>query len=85
MSDPDNHVIRASEVGQYVFCTRSWWLGAVEGLPSTNLQEMAAGEAEHQWHGQAVRASIGLNRLATVVLLLALIVGIVWAVGWVLG
>ena len=77
----DNRVIRASEIGQYVYCARAWWLGSVQGLPSSRQQDMAAGEAAHAHHGRGVRASLGLSRLAYLTLLLAAVVGVVWLIG----
>lgn len=46
--------IRASEVGQYAYCARAWWLGQVKGVPSTHGEEMAAGRVAHLRHGQAI-------------------------------
>ena len=66
-------VIRASEVGQYAFCARAWWLGSVEGQPSTLQEEMATGETAHRRHGQRVRASVTLRRTAYLLLALALL------------
>jgi len=74
-------VIRASEIGRYVYCARAWWLGSVEGLPSAHRREMAAGEVVHARHGWGVRASLWLNRLAYALLLLAAAVGVVWLIG----
>lgn len=85
MSDGRRRTIRASEIGQYAYCARAWWLGSVEGLPSGHRQEMAAGEATHQRHGQGVRASLGLGRLAYAVLLLAVVVGVVWLISGLVG
>lgn len=51
---PEARFIRASEVGQYAYCARAWWLGQVKGVPSMHGEEMAAGEAAHLRHGQAV-------------------------------
>ncbi len=76
-----DRVIRASEIGQYVYCAHAWWLGSVQGLASSHQQEMAAGENAHRRHGQGVRTSLGLNRLAYIVLLMAAVVGIVWLIG----
>jgi CRISPR/Cas system-associated exonuclease Cas4 (RecB family) len=78
-------VIRASEIGQYAYCARAWWLGSVERLPSDHQQEMAAGEAVHVRHGKGVRASLALAWLAYAVLLLAVVVGVVWVVGLLTG
>jgi hypothetical protein len=74
-------VIRASEIGRYVYCAHAWWLGSVQSVPSDHQQEMAAGTATHARHGQRVRASLLLSRLARAVLALAAMVGIVWVLG----
>ncbi len=77
----DDRVIRASGIGQYVYCAQAWWLGNVEKLPSSRQREMAAGEAAHRHHGRGVRALPWLSRLAYAVLLLAAVVGIMWLLG----
>ncbi|MEE8391809.1 MAG: hypothetical protein V3S14_13575 [Anaerolineae bacterium] len=80
MSEQRDRVIRASEIGQYVYCAQAWWLGSVEGLPSSRQREMAAGEVLHRRHGRGVKSLLWLNRLAYVALLLAAVIGIVWLV-----
>lgn len=70
-------IIRASEVGRYVFCAHAWWLGSVEGQPSASRREMAAGEVAHRGHGQRVRRSTALARLAYLLLALAMVAGAV--------
>ncbi|MDY6876547.1 MAG: hypothetical protein SWK90_10165 [Chloroflexota bacterium] len=79
----NDRVIRASEIGRYIYCAHAWWLGSVQGLPSTHHREMAAGKAAHLRHGQEVKTSLWLSRLAYGVLLLAVVIGVVWLVGWV--
>jgi CRISPR/Cas system-associated exonuclease Cas4 (RecB family) len=64
-------IIRASELGQYAFCARSWWLSRVKGYRSTNVREMALGQSEHLAHGRAVRSYQRLQRLALGLLLAA--------------
>jgi len=64
-------VIRASEIGEYVFCRRAWWLRAVQGYESANVREMEAGAAVHVRHGRAVGAALALRALALVMLLAA--------------
>ena len=81
MSEGGDRVIRASEIGQYVYCAHAWWLGSVQGLPSSRQREMATGEVAHRRHGRGVRTSLGLSRLAYLVLLLAAVVGAVWLIG----
>lgn len=81
VNEQRDRVIRASEIGRYVYCARAWWLGSVQGLPSTHAREMAAGEAAHARHGRRVRTFLWLNRLAYVVLAMATIIGILWLIG----
>lgn len=76
MGDRDqitDRIIRASEVGQYVFCPRAWWLGTVEGLPSAHREEMDAGEFAHRRHGRRVYATVILTRLAYLLLAVAVL------------
>lgn len=70
-------VIRASEIGEYVFCRRAWWLRAVQGYDSANVRELEAGAAAHVRHGRAVGAALALRALALILLLAALIVLVV--------
>lgn len=70
-------VIRASELGQYVFCARSWWLEHVQGFPSSHAQEMVDGQVAHQAHGQTVVHYVRLQHLAYMLLLIAALVGAV--------
>ncbi len=74
-------VIRASEIGEYVFCHRAWWLRHVEGYESANVREMAEGTATHARHGLQVAAASGLRLLALVLLAAA----VVWLVVSLLG
>ncbi len=75
MAKKTGQVIRASELGQYAYCARAWWLGRVLGYRSANLENMAAGEAAHVRHGQKVVSSHRLRRWAYVSLALALLAG----------
>ncbi|HSD83257.1 MAG TPA: hypothetical protein VLG46_05340 [Anaerolineae bacterium] len=76
MSD---RIIRASEIGQYDFCAKAWWLGSIEGVPPSNIHELQAGTTAHEQHGRQVRrasqlqaAALLLVGLGVIVLLLAL-------------
>jgi len=66
-------VIRASEIGEYVFCHRAWWLHQVQGETSANTREMAAGTARHGRHGRQVSLAAALRALAVLLLLAALL------------
>ena len=78
MSEKHDHIVRASEVGQYAYCARAWWLGHVQGIPSAHQREMTAGRVAHRRHGRRVRATARLARLAYVLLTLAVLAAIIW-------
>lgn len=69
----DDRIIRASELGQYAFCAKAWWLGSVEGVPSANVREMDAGTSAHERHGRTVQLSIWFARVGIVCLALGLL------------
>ena len=71
-------VIRASEISQYAFCARAWWLGRVRGYRSSNLAAMRQGEARHRAHGRAVEGYHRLRWLAVALLSLAAILIAAW-------
>ena len=75
MAKRPSQVIRASELGQYAYCARAWWLGRVLGYRPANLERLAIGEAAHVRHGQKVVSSRRLQRWAYVLLALALLAG----------
>jgi hypothetical protein len=66
-------VIRASEIGDYVFCRRAWWLKHVRGLRSANVRELAEGTAAHAAHGQRVKMAAALRVAALILFLAALL------------
>ena len=69
--------VRASEVGQYVYCARAWWLGAVQGRRPANVEELRDGKLMHQRHGQQVVAYHRLRGLGYLLLLAALLLCII--------
>ncbi|GIV96924.1 MAG: hypothetical protein KatS3mg057_1581 [Herpetosiphonaceae bacterium] len=67
--------IRASEVGDYVYCRRSWWLRRVAGWEPGRPERLSQGRSLHRRHGQMTGASgalllIGLVFVVTALLLL---------------
>ncbi|KAB8140419.1 hypothetical protein F8S13_23380 [Chloroflexia bacterium SDU3-3] len=69
MPTPRLPIIRASEIGEYVYCARSWWLRRVEGLEPEGRERRERGAQLHRRHGMAVQGS---RALALVALLLVL-------------
>lgn len=70
MSD---RIIRASEIGQYDYCAKAWWLGSVEGVPPSNVRELQAGTAMHEVHGRQVNRAIRVQQVAIGLLVLGAI------------
>ena len=62
-------VIRASEIGSYLYCRRAWWYRK-KGVESENQAELATGTELHRRHGRKVLAA-GLLRTVGLLLLLA--------------
>ena len=47
--------IRASDVSDYLYCGRAWWLRRVAGETPQNERELEWGQAYHQQHGRSVQ------------------------------
>jgi hypothetical protein len=69
--------IRASEIGVYLYCHRSWWYYK-NGETSINQAELADGMQLHQRHGASLLASSCLQYLAYGLILLSLILLVVY-------
>jgi CRISPR/Cas system-associated exonuclease Cas4 (RecB family) len=65
-------LIRASEIGSYLYCRRAWWYRK-QGVESENQAELTTGTELHRQHGRKVIAA-GLLRTIGLILLLAAIV-----------
>jgi hypothetical protein len=79
--------IRASEVGQYVYCRRAWWLHRVQGCQSSHASLLDAGQEFHSRHGWYVATARRYQHVGYVLLGIGCLVGIgvLWLVlgpGW---
>ena len=72
-----SRVIRASEIGEYIYCHRAWWLGRVKGIENANRGQMDAGVVRHRAHGQTVQRAEFLQRTGLVLALFAVAIGAV--------
>jgi CRISPR/Cas system-associated exonuclease Cas4 (RecB family) len=76
-------LIRASEVGEYLYCRRAWWLRQVEGVAPDDGGRFARGELAHAGHYQNVTRARQLARLARVFVLIGFLLLLARALGWV--
>lgn len=74
--DADLPVIRASEINEYAFCARAWWLARARGLEPDNTVELAQGMASHKRHGVVLFITIWLRRVAIALIVMALLLAI---------
>jgi hypothetical protein len=63
--------IRASEIGQYAYCRRAWWLRRVGGVRPENVRQMKAGVQFHQQHGRKVQGAMWTRRLVFALIFVA--------------
>ncbi|MDD5369373.1 MAG: hypothetical protein PHQ40_09820 [Anaerolineaceae bacterium] len=73
-------IIRASEIGAYLYCHRAWWYQR-QGLPSENQAELTSGSDLHREHGRKVLVAGLLRALAMLLLLAALVLLTVYLAG----
>ncbi len=70
-------VLRASEIGEYIFCHRAWWLHRVQGIESANRAQMAHGTGAHAAHGRTLQRAEWLRRAALALLALAFVLAVI--------
>lgn len=56
--------IRASEISNFVYCQRAWWLQRVRGQSPANVRELQRGTHFHQQHGRIVTQAVWARRFA---------------------
>jgi CRISPR/Cas system-associated exonuclease Cas4 (RecB family) len=73
-------IIRVSEISQYVYCRRAWWMRRTAGYRPHNTTALAGGTDYHRRHASSVRQAGWLQRTALVLLFLAVAVVVFWLV-----
>ncbi len=66
--------IRASELGEYTFCARAWWLGRVLGRERENPAALAAGTRRHVRHGRSLNLAALLQQIGLILVFTAIVV-----------
>lgn len=69
----DEPIIRASELGEYEFCARAWWLRREHQWRSRFPERLERGEQAHAQHGRAVVRSQQGQIVAILLIMLALV------------
>jgi len=64
--------VRASEIGNYLFCERAWWYSR-QGEKSSNQVELAGGSAYHDEHAGEARSIIFSQGLGILLLVAAIL------------
>lgn len=70
-------IIRASEIGTYLYCKRAWGYHN-QGFESQNKTELTEGSTFHEEHGRQVMLAGFFRAAAWVILLGALILAAIW-------
>jgi CRISPR/Cas system-associated exonuclease Cas4 (RecB family) len=74
--------IRASELGEYLYCRRSWWLRRVKGYRPNNTPQRTTGDTYHQQHYERVQQSENLTRAVTIFMALLLTISALVVAWW---
>lgn len=75
--------IRASEIAEYTYCRRAWWLKHARGWQSGNIRQFKSGSRYHNKHGDRIR-QVSLIRGLAYALLFSVVAYVVFqlATGW---
>ena len=72
-TNPDRFV-SASELGEYAYCRRAWWLRVVQGVTTAEQgKRFGRGHAAHTRHGATLLAARAVAVAAVIVLLAAFV------------
>jgi hypothetical protein len=75
-------LIRASGMGEYVFCARAWWLRLEGQEPTRGADAREAGRLWHAGHGRRVARAKRLRGLSVACAYLAVAVAVLILLVW---
>ncbi len=64
--------VRASEIAEYMYCNRAWYLRRIHGVKSANVQRLEDGRFHHKKHGRSLQNAIWLQRFAYLLLFITI-------------
>lgn len=73
--------MRASDIGSWTFCQRSWWLANIQDVPHQNPKQLDYGNRVHDQHGRNVTLSKWAELTGLLLIVAAMFIGailIVW-------
>jgi CRISPR/Cas system-associated exonuclease Cas4 (RecB family) len=73
-------VIQASEIVEYIYCRRAWWLRRIAQNQPRNMAQLANGQAYHRRHRGRVRRAGSARKLALILIFLAVSIVVFWFV-----
>jgi len=74
--------VRASGMGEYVYCARAWWLRREGVTPTHGGEARAAGTRWHEGHGRTVARAKRLRLVSAACIYLALALAAVLLLLW---
>lgn len=69
----EGRYISASDVKDYIYCNRSWWLRRTGQARPQNREQLARGVAHHEAHGRLVQKANWSQKVALVLLFTAVV------------
>lgn len=66
-------LVRASDIGQWAYCRRAWWLAVVQGAVHRRPERLQHGTRAHRQHGLRLARATRRQRLGWIVLGLGLL------------
>jgi len=76
---PRSKRVSASQVGQYAYCARAWWLAIIEKREPVSPALLDAGTRTHERHGWEVSLARGTSSLALALSVIAALALTAWA------
>jgi CRISPR/Cas system-associated exonuclease Cas4 (RecB family) len=73
-------IIEVSEIAEYVYCRRAWWLRRIAGREPRNEERLTQGSIYHRNHRTTVRRAGRARQAALVLIFLAVSLIVFWLV-----